>query len=130
MNPARIKETCIYVRDLESIRDFYEKKLGLPVINYVPEKHIFFRAGDSVLLVFNPEDSRLKLSPPAHWGEGRQHFAFEVSAAEYHTTKADLVKKGIVIIEETLWPAGGKSFYFNDPADNVLEVVEDKGVWN
>jgi catechol 2,3-dioxygenase-like lactoylglutathione lyase family enzyme len=61
MNFRQIKETCIYFRDLELARSFYHEKLGLPIICYVETKHIFFRAGTSVLLCFNPDDSTLRL---------------------------------------------------------------------
>src|SRR5215218_5612952 len=75
MKFIQIKETCIYFRDLALARSFYHEKLGLPIISFVPGKHIFFRAGSSVLLCFNPDDSRAKTSPPPHFSEGKYHFA-------------------------------------------------------
>jgi hypothetical protein len=38
--------------------------------------------------------------------------------------------KGIEIIDEITWPGGKKSFYFNDPEGNVLEILPEKGIWN
>lgn len=130
MEFLKIKETCLYVHDLEKAKGFYEGLLGLPVISYVEGKHLFFRVGQSVLLLFNPEDSREKRSPPAHYGGGKQHFAFEVSTARYASAKAELLEKGIDIIDEVTWKGGEKSFYFNDPEGNVLEVLPGKGVWD
>lgn len=130
MEVLRIKETCIYMRDLERAREFYHGVLGLPVIAYVEAKHLFLRAGESVLLLFNPDDSRVKKSPPAHYGGGKQHFAFEVSGISYHEVKDELLKKGIQIIDEITWKSGKKSFYFHDPEGNVLEILPDKGVWD
>ena len=99
MNPSlrirQIKETCIYSRDLESMKAFYEGLLGLEIINYLPGKHIFFRAGTSVLLCFNPDDSRLKKSPPGHYAEGKYHFAFEVAHGDYETHKIAIAQKEI-----------------------------------
>lgn len=126
---SQIKETCIYVRDLASIYDFYSGTLELPVINYLKDRHLFFRVGNSVLLFFNPDDSSHKKSPPAHYGGGKQHFAFEVPESAYEKTKYSLVQKGIAITEEVTWKSGKKSFYFEDPAGNVLEVVPDTGIW-
>ncbi len=63
MNCLRIKETCFYARDLEVIKAFYSGILELPVISHLEDKHIFFRAGESVLLCFNPDDSRDKKKP-------------------------------------------------------------------
>jgi catechol 2,3-dioxygenase-like lactoylglutathione lyase family enzyme len=126
----QIRETCIYVKDLEMIYDFYCNTLELPVITYLPGKHIFFSAGKSVLLFFNPDDSSRKSSPPPHFAEGKQHFAFEVADKDYEGTKEELVKKGIRITDEVTWKSGKKSFYFEDPAGNVLEVIPDRGIWD
>jgi catechol 2,3-dioxygenase-like lactoylglutathione lyase family enzyme len=127
---SSIKETCIYVRDLETVRLFYVDKLGLSLINYIPGKHLFLRAGHSVLLIFNPDDSKNKKSPPAHFGGGHQHFAFEVKDMDYDEAKKMITSKSIDIIDEVTWPSGRKSFYFNDPEKNVLEIVPETGIWD
>lgn len=130
MKISKIKETCFYSKDLETVRRFYHEVLGLPVISYVKEKHIFFRAGSSVLLCFNPEDSRHKKSPPPHYGEGKLHFAFEVPESDYQKTKEEILLKGISILDEVTWQSGRTSFYFEDPVGNVLEIVPDTGIWD
>lgn len=125
----KIKETCLYINDLEGAKAFYHDKLGLEIIHYLPERHIFFRAGSSVLLCFNPEDSKEKQSPPPHFAHGNQHYAFEVSKEDYLKTKKKFEKLGIVITEEVTWKNGQKSFYFNDHEENVLEIVPE-GIWD
>ncbi|MEP2670663.1 MAG: VOC family protein [Cyclobacteriaceae bacterium] len=129
MKIKQIKETCIYIQDLNQARDFYHGVLGLSIISHVANKHIFFRAGTSVLLCFNPDDSRNKKSPPAHFAEGKYHFAFEVPAVDYENEKQSLISKGIHITDEVEWRNGLKSCYFEDPAGNVLEIVPE-GVWD
>ena len=130
MNFIKIKETCLYVHDLEKIRKFYHEVMQLPVIHYDPGKHVFFRLGSSVLLCFNPEDSKNKVSPPAHFGNGKQHVAFEVPASEYQKAKEEIISKGIKVTDEVVWKSGAVSFYFEDPEGNVLEIVPDKGIWD
>jgi len=130
MEFLKIKETCLYVEDLGKAKDFYHGQLGLSVINHVEGKHLFLRVGQSVLLLFNPEDSRLKTSPPAHFGGGKQHFAFEVKNQAYEQYKLEIAGKGIDIIDEVTWDSGKKSFYFNDPEGNVLEILPQNGVWD
>jgi catechol 2,3-dioxygenase-like lactoylglutathione lyase family enzyme len=130
MDVNRIKETCLYVYDLEMAKHFYHEILGLPVIGYLAEKHLFLRAGESVLLLFNPEDSKKKTSPPPHFGGGKQHFAFEISDRRYPEVKQEIIDKGIEIVDEITWPGGKKSFYFNDPEGNVLEILPEKGIWD
>lgn len=124
-----IKETCLYLHDLEQAKKFYNEILELPLISYLPGKHIFFKAGNSVLLCFNPEDSKTKTSPPAHYGGGKQHFAFEVAGQEYEKAKEWIRGKGIAITDTVQWKSGAESFYFEDPEGNVLEILPDKGVW-
>lgn len=128
MNLRQIKETCIYSRDLTEARRFYHDLLGLTIIGEMEGKHIFFKVGNNVLLCFNPDDSRLKKSPPAHFAEGRYHFAFEVTPDEYENAKLEIRNKGINIIDTLLWKNGRESFYFNDPLGNVVEIVPE-GVW-
>lgn len=130
MNFTQIKETCLYVHDLEQARKFYHEVLGLPIIDYRPSQHLFLKAGTSVLLLFNPQDSKTKISPPAHFGEGKQHFAFEVKHENYESARSEITSKGITIIEEVTWKSGKASFYFNDPEGNVLEIVPDTGIWD
>ena len=129
MNFCQIKETCIYFSDLNKAEDFYHGKLELPILSLVKDKHIFFRAGTSVLLCFNPKDSRQKKSPPGHYAEGKYHFAFEVARDEYEWHKEKVREKGISIIDEVVWETGQESFYFEDPEGNVVEIVPE-GIWN
>lgn len=129
MNITQIKETCLYFLNLAEARKFYHHLLGLPVIGEVKDQHIFFRAGSSVLLCFNPESSKSKTSPPAHYGSGKYHVAFEVPASAYEAHKVELQQKGIVITDLVNWPNGKESFYFNDPAGHVLEIVPS-GLWD
>jgi len=129
MNILQIKETCIYTRDLDAARDFY-MGLGLPLISEVPGKHVFLRAGSSVLLIFNPDDARLKQSPPAHYAQGPQHFAFEVDEIQYDSAKEFVKSRNIEVIDEVTWKSGAKSFYFHDPAGNVVEVIPKNGLWD
>jgi catechol-2,3-dioxygenase len=86
--------------------------------------------GSSVLLCFDPNDSKTKQSPPPHYAEGRQHFAFEVPADEYDNIKKMIGTKNIHITDSVIWPSGNESFYFEDPEKNVLEIVPDRGVWD
>ena len=115
--------------DLEGAKKFYHDKLGLEIIHYDEGKHIFFRVGQSVLLCFNPDSSREKKSPPAHFAEGNQHYAFEVEPESYEQVKEKILSLGIPIIDRLVWKSGQESFYFNDHEHNILEIVP-VGVWD
>lgn len=128
MEFSQIKETCLYIHDLDKAEDFYHKKLGMPVISKEKGRHIFFRCGSSVLLCFDPEATKNETTLPPHFANGKQHIAFEVEAADYARAKAELAEKGIQITHEQPWKDGLKSSYFEDPFGHVLEIVP-KGIW-
>ncbi len=128
MNVTQIKETCIYVQDLDQTESFYSKVLGFPVIGKRAGAHVFFEAGTSVLLCFNPEDSKKKQDLPPHWATGPAHLAFEVPISEYDKWKQKINGADIEIIHEQHWGEGIYSFYFYDPDGHVLEIVPE-GMW-
>src|SRR5690554_6332434 len=115
MEITQIKETCLYVHDLTASKKFYHGKLGFEVIAEEDRNHIFFRAGKSVLLCFNPEMSKVKKSPPPHFAFGKQHIAFEVLPEQYQECKSKIRSLGIEIIQEQEWKNNLESFYFLDP---------------
>ena len=124
----QIKETSLYIGDLEKAFQFYHIKLGLPLISRADGRHIFFRAGTSVLLCFIPESTAKEQVLPPHFGGGNQHLAFEVGPEDYTKWKNKMEEAGISIIHQEKWKDGLESFYFLDPEDNVLEIVQS-GMW-
>ena len=129
MNISRIKETCIYVTDLERTKDFYAGKLGLPLISVVQGRHIFFRAGESVLLCFLAAVTQQEKELPPHGAQGSVHFAFEVTKEEYPAALQKIKEAGIEILHEHTWKERLHSFYFHDPDNNLVEILEE-GLWD
>ncbi|RMG55718.1 MAG: glyoxalase [Bacteroidetes bacterium] len=125
---SQIKETCLYVQDLDRTEAFYHHQLGLPLISKVPGRHVFFRAGSSVLLCFLPEVTRQEEVLPPHYAAGKQHLAFECAPGAYEEWQQLLIEQGIPIIHEARWGDHYRSCYFHDPDGHVLEVVEP-GMW-
>ncbi|GAB3203569.1 catechol 2,3-dioxygenase-like lactoylglutathione lyase family enzyme [Pontibacter aydingkolensis] len=124
----KIKETCLYVSSLQNCKAFYNGKLGFEVIGEVQDRHIFFRAGESVLLCFIAEASRKGGNLPPHYGSGQLHLAFEVSKKDYNAWKEKISSLGIAIEQEYDWGGGYLSFYFRDPDKHLLEVIME-GMW-
>ena len=129
MRISRIKETCIYVTDLKQTENFYHHQLGLPVIAKVQGRHIFFRAGESVLLCFIATQTKKESELPSHGANGSVHFAFEVGKDVYNSTLEEMKQKNITILHEHKWKGNLRSFYFHDPDGNLVEVIEE-GVWD
>lgn len=125
---SQIKETCLYCSDLDKTEDFYHGKLGMPVISKVDHRHIFFRAGSSVLLCFLPEITKNEQQLPPHFAYGKQHIAFETDQENYAAWKELIQEKNISITHEQKWKDGLQSFYFEDPDGHVLEIIPN-GIW-
>jgi catechol 2,3-dioxygenase-like lactoylglutathione lyase family enzyme len=129
----KIVETCIYSPDLKIMKDFYVNRLGLDLISEEERRHVFLKAGKSMLLVFNPENTSLAVNStfPTHGActpPSSIHFALEIEQAGYEAAKNLLVQNKIAIEKEMSWGSGGKSVYFRDPAGNLVEIVT-KGQW-
>ena len=84
---TQIKETCLYVNDLDQTAEFYLNILELPLISRSEGRHIFFRCGSSVLLCFLNTATIAEETLPPHYAVGRQHLAFEVTVDEYEGTR-------------------------------------------
>lgn len=134
MKPAAILESALYVADLDAAEAFYRDVIGLERIARVEARHVFFRCGEGVLLLFNAEATRQEPPPdarfpvPPHGAVGQGHLCFAASADEIDAWKASLEKHGVPIEAELAWPAGGRSIYFRDPAGNSIEFAEPK-IW-
>ncbi len=53
-------ESALYTDDLEAAEAFYAGTLGLAVVTRQPGRHVFFRTGASILLVFDPAATALR----------------------------------------------------------------------
>lgn len=129
MTIKKIKETCLYVSNLQKTADFYHRRLGFPIISEVKDRHVFFRAGSSVLLCFNAEKTKEEVTLPSHYGQGNLHLAFEVEWSEYLEWKKKIQENYIAIEHEQEWKKGLRSFYFRDPDGHLLEIVPE-GIWD
>ena len=125
----KIKETCLYVSDLDRSVDFYHHKMGFGLISHKENRHAFFRVGTDVLLCFLPEITRYDQQLPPHFAHGDQHLAFEVAPEDYELSKQKLISLGIEVIHEQNWRENVYSFYFRDPDAHVLEIVTE-GLWD
>ena len=128
MQISRIKETCIYVTNLHRTKEFYSNRLGLAVLSFVEGRHVFFRAGESVLLCFIAEKTLEETELPPHGARGSIHFAFEVKKEEYDATFLKIKTMNINVLQEQTWKTELRSFYFHDPDGHLVEIIEE-GIW-
>jgi catechol 2,3-dioxygenase-like lactoylglutathione lyase family enzyme len=131
--PTQILESALYVDDLDKAEVFYSDVLGLEKITRAGNRHVFYRCGAGVLLIFNPEETVVpyqeeQLPVPPHGTRGAGHLCFRATADEIDQWSARLIAAGVDIESVVDWPGGGRSIYFRDPAGNSLEFAEAR-IW-
>jgi catechol 2,3-dioxygenase-like lactoylglutathione lyase family enzyme len=126
MQVEQVLETCLYADDLEAAQEFYQRVLGLTVFSRVKGRHIFFRCGQDVFLLFNPArtlKSEGEIPVPTHGAQGPGHVSFAMQPEDISTWREHLRQQGVAIETEISWPSGGYSLYFRDPAGNSVELA-------
>lgn len=132
--PSGILEAALYVGDLDAAERFYGGLLGLERIARVEGRHVFFRCGEGVVLVFNPEATEQAPAEgpqpvPPHGARGPGHLCFKANEPELDALAAYLPEQGVAIEADFRWPNGARSIYVRDPAGNSVEFAEGR-LWD
>ena len=101
----------------EELARFYGEVLCLRAVG---RGALTFRLGDGLLLLFDAGLSSTQSRPPPHGARGPIHTCFVAPADEYENWKQRVTDQIGSILDEIEWDNGVKSFYFHDPAGNVL----------
>ena len=134
METTRVLESALYVTDLDAAERFYRDVIGLEFLSRAPGRHVFFRCGDSVVLLFNAEATKVppaadaKLPVPPHGAAGGGHLCFAATLDEIAAWRERLEAAGIAIEADFEWPQGGHSIYIRDPSGNSIEFAEPS-IW-
>jgi catechol 2,3-dioxygenase-like lactoylglutathione lyase family enzyme len=119
-----ILETILYCDSSNeaAVRRFYRDVMGFQQLGF----DFAYRVGSQrhVFLVFNRDETEHQTAPPAHGADGKAHTCFTAAPGAYEKWKAYLDESGVTPHGEITWGSGMRSFYFDDPAGNVLEIAE------
>src|SRR5205823_9037198 len=89
----RILETSLYADDLDQAEAFYKSVLGLNLFAKEAGRHLFFKLGDQMLLIFNPARTIEESEVAPHGAHGPGHVAFTVPMSEMDEWKKKLKGK-------------------------------------
>ena len=120
-------ETSLYVEDLERSAHFYTTILGFDVVDS-GERLCALKVADRQLLLLCKKGASTALQPGGHDAEGRLHLALAIPENEIGWWEAWLEQHGVSIEERHSWELGGRSLYFRDPDNHLLELATP-GVW-
>jgi catechol 2,3-dioxygenase-like lactoylglutathione lyase family enzyme len=125
-----VLETSLYhdSSQREEIESFYSQTLGLRLVSSWQDG-LAFRVGTGVLLLFDRQGVARRDGPiAAHGSTGAGHACLVAPAPAYAVWKRRLADGGVEITHEHEWGSGRRSFYFHDPAGNLLEIA-DGDLW-
>jgi catechol 2,3-dioxygenase-like lactoylglutathione lyase family enzyme len=128
-----IAETCLYVGDVPRAVVFYRDRLGLRVLSQDDRMASLLIAETQLLLLFRRGATLTPIHTPGgvippHDGAGPQHIGFGVDQAEFEEWAQRLTAARVAIESRVSWARGGRSLYFRDPDNNLVELLTP-GVW-
>lgn len=125
-----ILETALYYghETRDRVLAFYDETLGLRRVAGW-EDGTAYRLGAGILLLFDRDLLAGREGPIAdHGSAGPGHVCLVAGEPGYAGLRERLEAGGVEITHEHEWPGGRRSFYFRDPAGNLLEVA-DGDLW-
>ena len=131
---TEVIETCLYVDDLERATRFYEDVFEFKRLIGDERFSALSVADRNVLLLFLNGATREAIPTPGgtippHDGGGRLHLAFAIPASAEAEWQDRLKERGIPLESVVDWPRGGRSLYFRDPDQHLLELITP-GCWS
>ena len=130
-----VVETILYTDDLARATAFYRDVLRLAPMQGDGERYQALDSGANRVLLLFKRGGTLAPQPvpsggviPPHDGHGPLHIAFAISGADYDAWCARLLDHGVAVESETQWERGGRSVYFRDPDQHLVELVTP-GIW-
>ena len=122
------------------MKDFYVNILGLEFVSEEKDRYVFLKAGQSMLLIFNPNKTLANADVsnisstthlPAHGAFAPPsiiHFSLEIEKQNYDNAKRMLKERNVKIENEVTWEKSSNSIYFRDPVGNLVEIITP-GSW-
>jgi catechol 2,3-dioxygenase-like lactoylglutathione lyase family enzyme len=125
-----VLETALYHEPSERapMERFYCELLGLPAVARWPDG-VALRLGPGVLLLFDRARLADREGPIAdHGTKGPGHVCLTARGDGYDAARRRVAEAGVEIAHDHEWDGGGRSFYFRDPAGNLVEIA-DSDLW-
>ena len=124
MRLGAVLEVALYhdAAEGQAMTGLYEGVLGLPIVARWPGG-VAHRLGTALVLIFEREGLAEREGPIADHGTvGPGHLCFTVDADAYEDWRRRIADVTDVVHEHE-WSGDRRSFYFRDPAGNLLEIA-------
>jgi catechol 2,3-dioxygenase-like lactoylglutathione lyase family enzyme len=115
-------EVALRVNDLASMREFYEKVVGLELMRHFPGVAFFGLGegygGHTTILALFDRDTAVGTERTT-----LDHFAFTIDVDDYETERERLESAGLEVRRVVFDWVGWRSLFFRDPEGNLVEFV-------
>jgi catechol 2,3-dioxygenase-like lactoylglutathione lyase family enzyme len=120
--PQRIHHVALNVVDLNRSIDFYERVVGLEVVDRDDHYAKLNIGGDEIALFQLPSDAVGERPGSDATTGSLNHIAFAVPASVFHLYHERIQSEGITITFGPVQRRRGKALYFLDPDGNKIEL--------
>lgn len=116
--------TVIFVRDMETMRYFYESIMRFQLLRELSSNWIEYKVGSNTLVLSRPGLTASDVPTP--YGSAALHLAFKVSAREVDQCAEELMRMGVSLLSPpTNRDFGHRTLFFRDPDGNLLEMFAE-----
>jgi catechol 2,3-dioxygenase-like lactoylglutathione lyase family enzyme len=123
-----ISEVAFWTHDLDHAISFYQK-LGFTLEDRDEGKNAFLRAGDFLLVLFNPDNPGTKLAEEYLKTKKQPvgqiyHVAFKVEPQELDRYCERLQSDGLQVKGPIEFQTGRRSWFIEDPDEHYIEITD------
>lgn len=122
--PGGITAITLFVEDLETAKEFYDRAFGLPIYFQDPNSAVY-NFGNTLINLLQVEEAPSLIDPAkvaAPDAGARVQFTIDVDDVD--ATVADLEKRGVTLLNGPMdRPWGIRTASFQDPGGHIWEIA-------
>lgn len=123
--PKGIRAITLFVEDLKSTKQFYQKVFGLPVA-FENDDSAVFKFGNTLINLLKITQAEELIEPAKVAGrESGSRFVFTIGVDDVDAMCAELTARGVVLLNGPMdRPWGVRTASFRDPGGHVWEIAK------
>lgn len=122
--PGGISAVTLFVEDLETTKQFYQRIFGLPV-HYEDDVSAVFKFENTLINLLQSSEAVDLIGPaPVAAAEAGARAQFTITVDDVDAVCAELAKRGVTLLNGPMdRPWGIRTAAFRDPAGHVWEIA-------
>jgi lactoylglutathione lyase len=122
--PGPITAITLFVEDLDSAKEFYQRAFGLP-IHYQDDASAVFNFGNTLINLLVATEAAGLIAPAVPGGpDAGSRVQFTISVDDVDAVCAQLAERGVELLNGPIdRPWGIRTASFRDPAGHIWEIA-------